>query len=219
MKNFQQNLLIALALALCGLCAFQWHEQALQRNEITTMNGILYDKNVAIQDATNSIATLNHQVAQMDARITEIKSAAATNDALVVTQRVALAQLRFDNASLTNEIAQYKTAVDTFTVKLKEAYADIEKQNDTITNLVAQRDDFVKKFNDEVKDRNDVKYNDLVKQVQPQQGRRDKTMTPELQSSPSKGRRTQIRRTLGFWDALRYAFGRAAGKTPPAKTQ
>jgi chromosome segregation ATPase len=172
MKNFQQNLLIILALALCGLCAFQWYEQTVQREEITTLNGIVYDKNVAIQDATNSIATLNHQVEQMDARITEIKSAAAMNDALVVTQRVELAQLQFDNASLTNEIAQYKIAVDTLTAKLKEAYADIAQQNDTITNLVAQRDDFVKKFNDEVKDRNDVvtKYNDLVKQVQSQQG-------------------------------------------------
>lgn len=172
MKNFQQNLLIVLALALCGLCACQWYEQTLQRNEITTMNGILYDKNVAIQDATNSIATLNHQIEQMDARISEIKSAAATNDALVVTQRVELAQLRFDNASFTNELAQYKVAVDTLTAKLKDAYAGIVQQNEAITNLVAQRDDFVKKFNDEVKDRNDVvaKYNDLVKQAESQHG-------------------------------------------------
>jgi chromosome segregation ATPase len=135
------------------------------------MNGILYDKNVAIQDATNSIATLNHQIEQMDARITEIKAAAATNDALVVTQRVELAQLQFNNANLTNELVQYKTAVATLSAKLKDAYAGIAQQNEAITNLVAQRDDFVKKFNDEVKDRNDVvsKYNDLVKQVQQQQ--------------------------------------------------
>ena len=167
MKNFQQNLLIILALALCGLCAFQWYEQTLQRDEITTMNGILYAKNVAIQDATNSIATLNHQIAQMDARITQIKSAAATNDALVVTQRVGLAQLQFNNASLTNEIAQYEVAVDTLSAKLKDAYAGITQQNEAIANLVAQRDDFVKKFNNEVKDRNDVvaKYNELAAQM------------------------------------------------------
>jgi hypothetical protein len=37
--------------------------------------------------------------------------------------------------------------------------------------LVAQRDEFVKKFNDEMKDRNDVvnKYNDLVRQVEKNQ--------------------------------------------------
>ncbi len=62
MKNFQQNLLIVLALALCGLCAFQWYEQTIQRNEITTLNEIVYEKNVAVQDATNSVALLNHQV-------------------------------------------------------------------------------------------------------------------------------------------------------------
>jgi chromosome segregation ATPase len=171
MKNFQQNLLIVLALALCGLCAFQWYEQTLQRNEITTMNGILYEKNVAIQDATNSIATLNHQIAQMDARITEIKAAAATNEQLVVSQKVEMVQLQFAGANLTNEVAQYKVAVDTLESKLKEAYTGIEQQNETITNLVAQRDDFVKKFSDEVKDRNEVvaKYNDLVNQVQKQQ--------------------------------------------------
>ncbi|HEY5232343.1 MAG TPA: hypothetical protein VIK35_02255 [Verrucomicrobiae bacterium] len=172
MKNFQQNLLITLALALCGLCAFQWYEQTLQRNEITTMNGILYDKNVAIQDATNSIATLNHQIEQMDARLTEIKAAAATNDQLVVVQKVEIARLEFNNLNLTNEIVQYKAAVDTLQSKLKEAYDGIKRQNEAITNLVAQRDDLLKKFNDSVKDRNDVvaKYNDLAKQVEKLQG-------------------------------------------------
>jgi chromosome segregation ATPase len=171
MKNFQQNLLIILALALCGLCAFQWYEQTIQRNEITTLNGMVYEKNVAIQGATNSIATLNHQVEQMDARITEINAAAATNEQLVAVQKVEIARLEFNNLNLTNQIAQYKQAIDTLGLKLKEAYAGIEKQNETITNLVMQRDDFVRKFNDSVKDRNDVvaKYNDLVSQVQKQQ--------------------------------------------------
>ena len=172
MKNFQQTLLIALALALCGLCAFQWHEQTLQRDEITTMNGILYYKNIAIQDATNSLATLTHQVGQMDARLTEIKAAAATNEQLVVSQKAEIFRLQFAVANLTNEIAQYKAAVDTLQAKLKEAYAGINQQNGTITNLVGQRDELVKKFNDSVKDRNDIvaKYNDLISQMQRPQG-------------------------------------------------
>ena len=34
MKNFQQNLLIVLALGLCGLCVYQWYGQtaAAERN-------------------------------------------------------------------------------------------------------------------------------------------------------------------------------------------
>ena len=172
MKNFQQNLLITLALALCGLCAWQWYEQTVQREEITTLNGIVYQKNADIQNDTNSIATLGHQIEQMDLRITEIKSAAATNELLVVDQKREISKLQFENLNLTNEITQYKQAVDELTAKLKDAYADLGKQNEAITNLVAQRDDFVKKYNDEVKDRNDVvaKYNDLVSQVQKQKG-------------------------------------------------
>ena len=172
MKNFQQNLLIVLALALCALCAFQWYEQTIQRNEITTLNGMVYEKSVAFQDATNSMATLNHQIMQMDASLTEIKAVAATNEQLVVSQKAEIARLQFAGANLTNEIVQYKAAVDTLESKLKDAYAGIEKQNETITNLVVQRDDFVKKYNDSVKSRNDVvtRYNDLVNQMQKQQG-------------------------------------------------
>ena len=168
MKNFQTNLFIVLALGLCGLCAFQWYGQTVQRTEIVTLNGMVSDRNITIQNATNSVATLTQQTVQMDARLTELKTEMATNEQLVTSQKIAIEQLQFDGANQTNEIAQYKTAVDTLTARLKDAYANLEKQNEVITNLVVQRDDFVKKFNDSVKDRNDVvaKYNTLAAQVE-----------------------------------------------------
>lgn len=168
MKNFQQNLLIILALGLCGLCAWQWYEQTLQRDEIGTLDRLVYDRNAAIQGYTNSIATLNNQVNQMDAHLTALKAAAETYEALIASQKAEIVQLRFDNENATNEIAQYKAAMDTLEAKLKEAYAGIDKQNAAITNLIAQRDEFLKKYNDEVQDRNNIvaKYNDLAKQVE-----------------------------------------------------
>ena len=168
MKNFQVNLLIVLALGLCSLCAWQWYEQTVQRDEIQSQNRMLYDRDASIQNYTNSIATLNHQVNQMDASLTEIKSAAATNQQLIISQKDEITQLQFANNNFTNEIAQYKAGVDALEAKLKEAYAGIEKQNETITNLIAQRNDFAQKYNDEVKDRNDIvaKYNELAKQIQ-----------------------------------------------------
>jgi chromosome segregation ATPase len=172
MKNFQANLLITLALALCGLCAFQWYEQTVQRGEITTLNGIVYQKNIAIRDATNSVALLNHQVEQMDASLTAIKAGAVTNEQLVASQKAEITRLKFSNLDLTNQITQYQTAVNTLEAKLKEAYAGLEKQNNALTNLVAQRDDLVEKYNQEVKDRNDVvaKYNDLASRLEKLQG-------------------------------------------------
>jgi chromosome segregation ATPase len=168
MKNFQVNLLIVLAIDLCCLCAWQWYEQTVQRTEIQTLNRMVYDRDASIQNQTNSIATLNHQVDQMDASLTELKAAAATNEQLVISQKAEIEQLQFANDNATNEIAQYKAGVDALEAKLKDAYAGIEKQNETITNLVAQRDGLVQKYNDEVKDRNDIvaKYNELAKQVQ-----------------------------------------------------
>jgi chromosome segregation ATPase len=132
---------------------------------------MVYEKNGAFQDATNSIATLNHQIEEMDIRITGIKAAAATNGQLVISQKAEIAQLQSSNQGLTNQMFQYQQAVDTLESKLNGAYAGIEKQNATITNLVMQRDDLARKYNDSVKDRNDVvaKYNDLVNQVQKQQ--------------------------------------------------
>ena len=47
MKTFQQNLLIIVALSLCGLCLYQWYGQTLQRNEIQKLEQTVYDKPAA----------------------------------------------------------------------------------------------------------------------------------------------------------------------------
>jgi chromosome segregation ATPase len=167
MKSFQQNLLITLALGLCVLCAFQWYAQTHQRSEINSLNQLVYEKSIAIRDYTNSIATANHQVAQMDARLSELKEAMKTNEALVLVQKRENTRMQAANEALTNEVTEYKKAVTTLEDKLKAAYDGIGKQNEALKQLVAQRDDFVKKYNDSVQERNDVvtKYNGLVDQV------------------------------------------------------
>jgi chromosome segregation ATPase len=172
MKNVQQNLLIILALCLCGLCAYQWYGQTLQGEQIEKLNQFVYDKNVAIRNYTNSIATLNHQIAEMDANLTRLRNTAKTNAQTIDSQKLDIARLRTINAGLTNQVAQYKEAVGTMTAKLKEAYDGIKKQNAALKELVAQRDEFVKKYNDSINDRNNIvsKYNELAGQVRKMQG-------------------------------------------------
>ena len=171
MKNFQQTLLIILALALCGLCAWQWHVQTVQRTTIGDLNQMVFDRNASIQKYTNSITTLNGQVADMDSRITELKTVVATNQQIIVLQKAQIEQLQFQNEDFTNQIAEYKVAVNTLQSKLKDAYAGIDKQNVTITNLLSVRDDLVKKYDSLATNRNDIvlKYNALVKQEEGQQ--------------------------------------------------
>jgi uncharacterized coiled-coil DUF342 family protein len=172
MKNFQQNLLIIVALSLCVLCVYQWYGQTLQRDDIQKLEQTVYVKSSAIQDYTRSIQTMQHEIAQMDARISELKAQAKTNAELVITQKREINRWQATADGLTNEIAEYKLAVESLQGKLKEAYAGIQKQNEALKELVAQRDEFVKKFNDSVKERNDIvaKYNDLAAQVAKSQG-------------------------------------------------
>jgi chromosome segregation ATPase len=171
MKNLQQNLLIVLALSLCGLCVYQWYSQTIERTQIEGLNRLLYQKAALIQDYTNSIATMSGQIAQMDGHITDLKASVKTNELLIASQRVEINRLQFDNQGLTNTVAEYKQAVDTLEAKLKEISEGVKKQNEAIEKLVTQRDDLAKKYNDEVADRNAVvaKYNDLVAQVEKMQ--------------------------------------------------
>jgi len=175
MRSLQQNLFIVLALSLCGLCVYQWYGQTVQRNEIQKLEQAVYEKSAAIQGYTNSIRAMDGQIAQRDGqiaqrdvRITELKAEAKTNAELVLARKREISRLQATTDGLTNQIAEYRSAVESLQGKLKEAYAGIQKQNEAVKELVAQRDEFVKKYNDEVKDRNDVvkKYNDLAAQVE-----------------------------------------------------
>jgi chromosome segregation ATPase len=167
MKSFQQNLLIIVSLSLCGLCVYQWYGQTVQRSEIQKLEQAVFEKSAAIQGYTNSISAMDNQIAQMDARLTQLKAEAKTNAEFVISQRREINRSRATADGLTNQIGEYKSAVESLQAKLKEAYDGIEKQNAAMKELAAQRDEFVKKYNDEVKDRNDIvtKYNDLVSQV------------------------------------------------------
>jgi len=171
MRNLQQNLLIAVALSLCALCVFQWYGQTIQRNEIQNLEESIYQKSAAIQGYTNSIQTMDRQIAQMDARLSELKAETKTNADLILNQKREINQAQIATEGFSNQISEYKAAVTNLQSKLKDAYDGIRKQNDAIKELAAQRDEYIRKFNDEVKDRNDVvnKYNDLVRQVEKNQ--------------------------------------------------
>ena len=172
MKSFQQNLLIALALGLCLLCAFQWHGQTIQREQINQLNQISYDKSLEIQRYTNSIQTMEHQISQMDGQITELKATVKTNEQTILDQKRELNKLEAQGEALTNEITQYKEAMAGLEAKLKDAYEGVKKQNEAIKQLVIERDDFVRKYNDSVNERNTIvgKYNELVGQMEKLQG-------------------------------------------------
>jgi chromosome segregation ATPase len=160
MKNFQRNLFIVLAIALCGTCAYQWYLQSVQLNTIEKLNQVIYQKSSDIQGYTNSIKNMDAEISQLHDRVTELKQAAVSNDQWAVTEKREVARLQSDGDLMTNELVEYKSAVDSLTNKLQQAY-DGEKE------LLAQRNEFVKKLNDSITSQNDLtaKYNALVDRI------------------------------------------------------
>jgi len=169
MKNPLQTLLIVFALSLCGLCAWQWYGQVLRQKRWNDLAQTNYDQTVAIQGYTNSLHVMDHQIAQMDARMTELRDTLASNNATIFG-------LRQENNRLTGSIDQYSNAVALLEARLKQANDSIRRQNDAIKSLVQERDEFVNRLNQSIKERNDivVKYNALVKQVEQMQDTRNK---------------------------------------------
>ena len=157
MKNFQRNLFILLALALCGTCAYQWYLQAVQLQTLEQRNQAISQESAVIQDLTNSVKRTDDEINQLHDRIAQLKTAASSNDQWAITEKREVARLQSDGELMSNQIVQYKDAVDQLEAKLKEAYKGEQ-------DLAAQRDDFVKKLNDSIKARNDLtaKYNELV---------------------------------------------------------
>jgi uncharacterized coiled-coil DUF342 family protein len=157
MKNFQRNLFIVLAIGLCGACAWQWYLQSVQLNTIEKLDQVIYQKSADIQGYTNSIKTMDADISQLHDRIAQLKQAAVSNDQWAISEKREVARLQSTGDILSNEIVEYKTAVDNLTNKLEKAYVG-EKE------LAAQRDDFIRKLNDSIKSQNDLttKYNQLV---------------------------------------------------------
>lgn len=160
MKNFQRNLFVLLAIALCGTCAWQWYLQSVQLNTIEGLNQVIFQKSSDIQGYTNSIKSMDAEINQLHDRITQLKQAAVSNDQWAITEKREVARLQSSGDIMSNEIVEYKAVVDGLTNKLREAY-DGEKE------LAAQRDEFVKKLNDSIKAQNDLtaKYNQLADRI------------------------------------------------------
>jgi chromosome segregation ATPase len=164
MKNFLQNLLIVLALGLCGLCAWQWYLQTRLHLQGEALQQTVFNQAAAIQGYTNSIKNMDAEIAGLSARINELKQAAMTNEQLALEQKREIIRLRSSSELMSNQIVQYKDVVDKMEAKFKEASEGILKQNDAIKRLAAERDDAIHKYNDSIKERNALaeKYNGLV---------------------------------------------------------
>lgn len=159
MKGFLPNALICFAIALCGLCAFQWVREARLRAEIAGLyERIIFhsENNKKLEGLLN---TANADIARLDGLKTELTETLKTNRQEIAHLKKELAK---DETELERELKQvdaYKNAMEIANANIKQQNADIRRQNEQVKQLVGERNETVLKYNKIVE-----QYNDLVKQ-------------------------------------------------------
>jgi hypothetical protein len=168
MKSFQQNLLIALAFALCALCVWQWHFQTVQRGWLAGRNKEIATRDTKIQGYTNSLDKMNQQITRMDQTLAglndDLQQALKTNSDFIIQQKRQIARLGASNDTLLGDIAIYTNAIATLQSNLDLAYGGIKTQNTNLELLAADRDKWYKMYTNTVNQYNDLvgKYTNVV---------------------------------------------------------
>src|SRR5579883_2681196 len=134
MKDLQQNLFVVVAVSLCALCVYQWYGQTLQRNEIQHLEQSVYEKAAAIQGYTNSIRTMDQQIAQMDARLTELKLQARTNADLIIDQKREINRLQITSQGLNDRSPSTKRPSQIFSESLKRPMTESKNRTKPLRN-------------------------------------------------------------------------------------
>jgi chromosome segregation ATPase len=159
MKQFMVNLLVAVALGLCGLCTYQWYREAGLRNKLEDLSRDIYKRKETIVDLEGRLERSEADRFRLDKAHVELTAMIRTNAA-----ELASVQKRLDQSEkLADQQKQaaesYKEALETANGNVKTANAEIVRQNEILKQFVDERKTLVDKYNTVVK-----QYEDLVKQ-------------------------------------------------------
>jgi len=141
------NLLLVLALGLCGLCAYQWMREGRVYAALGSVNDELYKKREAIQGLEQTVKRNQSDMARLEGIRAELNQTIRTNTARIAELGNYVEKLENETDSQRATIGNYKEALDTANERIQKQNEDIQKQNDAIKVLAQQRDEKVAELN------------------------------------------------------------------------
>jgi chromosome segregation ATPase len=157
MNKLLPNLLIVIALALCGFNVVQWVREAKLHGDKQVLSDTIHKKLETIQN-------LELHVKRTEAEITRLDGIRQTLNENVKSNRLEIASLtkQLDKVEKELELTKrqgevYKDALDTANEAIRRQNEDIKKQNEDLKQLVEDRNGIAEKFNKLTQD-----YNELV---------------------------------------------------------
>ena len=170
MKKILQNLLIVLALCLCGLIAFQWVREARTHARLEALVNEVHDKAEAIQNLDGQLKRSEAEVQRLDKLKTEMTETIKSNR-LEITQLTGELKKTGDELDRSQrQIEAYKSVMDQANENIRTQNEEIKKQNEQMKKLLADRNETVTNYNKLAADYNDLakKWNDLQEQLKKQ---------------------------------------------------
>ena len=175
MKNFLQNLLIFLALCLCGLVAFQWVRETALRKQVQELTDQVHDKSEAILNLEASVRRGHDEIQRLDGLRKQLEQTVKSNDLRIAYLSTELDKATNDLRKTEKQMLAYKDAYQRTSENLTNANQTIVEQNERMKKLAEEGTEVVKKFNKLSAD-----YNDLANKWNKQQEElaRQATNTP-----------------------------------------
>lgn len=161
MKQFLVNLLIVMALGLCGLCTYQWYRESRLRIEMEGQSRDLYQKKESINGLNAALQQTREDSDRLEKLNLRLNGEIKTNALEIAGLRRQVDQLGDETNRLSNDLATYKSSLEVANANTVEANKVVQTQNQTIKQLVDERAGLVEKYKEVVK-----QYEDLVKQFE-----------------------------------------------------
>jgi chromosome segregation ATPase len=161
MKKFLENLLLVVALGLCGLCAYQWLREANLRTKMEDQSKVIFQKKEAIQNLEATLKRTEAEVERLDTLKIQLNETIKTNKQEILTLTKYSERLEKEIEAQKSQIQTFKDALDQANESIKKQNEDIKRQNEMMKDLAAERNAGIEKYNEVVK-----QYNDLAKQFE-----------------------------------------------------
>jgi len=156
MKNLLQGLLICLALALCGLIAFQWVRETDLRKQVQELNDKIHDRMEALQTQQSTLKRYESEIQRLDGLKGQLSQITKSNDLRIASLNKDLEKATQEGERSLHQVEAYKGALQKANDSIVKQNDEIKKQNEEMTKLADDRNDFVKKFNKLAADYNEL---------------------------------------------------------------
>lgn len=174
MSKAIQILNLCLALALAGICSYQWKREKDSNEKIRKLEKRVQDQNVRIESDTRSINELTEDNTTFKSQVTSLEGANKEQETALKKNSVEIAKLERENETL-------KTSLDGWKKGVEERDERLKTQNEMLKKLGEQREELANRLKDAV-----TRHNEVVKELNAMRSQEAAPKTPTNSPAPPK---------------------------------